>query len=190
MRGPRALLAALVAASLGACVSMPAPTYQPSVDTSQALLASAGTVIQVGDFTAAPGVENTSLGVRGSRLEPGSDGTYAGYLRDALATELRAAGRHAQASAIRIDGELTRNTLDGGGAKTGHASVGARFRVERDGAVVYDRALRVEHEWESSFMGPIAIPAAFDNYATTVQKLLHALFTDAEFVAATAPAAG
>src|SRR5690606_32196903 len=115
----RIVLAALVAATLAACVSMPAPTYQPSVDTSQALLVSAGSTIQVGRFTAAGNVENTSLGVRGSRLEPGSDGTYAGYLRDALVTELKAAGRHDDASGIRIDGELTDNTLNGSGARTG-----------------------------------------------------------------------
>lgn len=186
----RIVLAALVAATLAACVSMPAPTYQPSVDTSQALLVSAGSTIQVGRFTAAGNVENTSLGVRGSRLEPGSDGTYAGYLRDALVTELKAAGRHDDASGIRIDGELTDNTLNGSGARTGRASVGARFRVERDGAMVFDRTLQAEHEWESSFMGAIAIPAAFDNYATTVQKLLHGLFTDPGFIAATAPPEG
>ncbi|NLA68351.1 MAG: hypothetical protein GX856_08945 [Gammaproteobacteria bacterium] len=148
----RLAMAALVAASLGACVSMPAPMYQPSVGSSQALLASAGTSIEVGGFSAAHGVENTALGVRGSRLEPGSDGTYAGYLRDALATELKAAGR--------------------------------------DGEVVYDRTLRVDHEWDSSFLGAIAIPTAFDNYAAAVQKLLQALFTDPGFVAATAPRPG
>ncbi|MGY1459036.1 MULTISPECIES: hypothetical protein [unclassified Luteimonas] len=185
----RIILAALVAASLTACVSMPAPTYQPSVDTSQALLASAGSTIHVGHFTAAEGVENTSLGVRGSRLEPGRDGTYAGYLRDALITELKAAGRHDDASGIHVTGVLTDNTL-GSGAKTGRASIGAHFRVERDGGVVLDRTLQVEHEWESSFMGAIAIPAAFDNYATTVQKLLQRLFTDPEFIAVTAPAEG
>lgn len=186
----RLAMAALVAASLGACVSMPAPMYQPSVGSSQALLASAGTSIEVGGFSAARGVENTALGVRGSRLEPGSDGTYAGYLRDALATELKAAGRHGEASGIRIDGVLTENTLDASGARTGRAAVGARFVVERDGEVVYDRTLRVDHEWDSSFLGAIAIPAAFDNYAAAVQKLLQALFTDPGFVAATAPRPG
>jgi hypothetical protein len=185
--GPIARLAtiALLSVSLAACVTMPAPTYQPSVDTSMALVAAGGSPMQVGPFTAAAGVENTALGVRGSRLEPGSDGTYAGYLRDALVTELAAAGRHDAASGLRILGELTGNDLDGSGVKVGKASIAARFRVERDGAVVYDRALQAAHEWESSFLGPIAIPAAFDNYAATVQKLLNQLLTDPEFIRAT-----
>ncbi|MFL6623645.1 MAG: hypothetical protein ACJ8KA_03695 [Sulfurifustis sp.] len=37
------------------------------------------------------------------------------------------------------------------------------------------------HEWESSFVGAIAIPAAQRGYDTTVKKLVTALFADKEF---------
>ncbi|NZA28304.1 hypothetical protein H0E84_18165 [Luteimonas sp. SJ-92] len=181
----RFLLPAVAALSLAACVSMPAPTYQPSVDISDALLKSEVTQMQVAAFGAAPGVENNSLSVRGSRLTTGSDGTYAGYLREALVNELKAGGRYDGDSDVRISGTLTHNELNGAGIKIGTALVGARFQVERDDAMVYDKALQTAHEWESSFVGAIAIPAAFDNYATAVQKLLLELLTDPDFLEAT-----
>lgn len=169
---------------LAACVSVPAPTYQPSVDLSQALLEPGYTGMAVGEFTAGDGVENASLGMRGSRLKGGSDGTYSGYLREALITELTAAGHHDARSGIRISGTLTRNELDAAGVKVGKAALGARFVVTRDGNVVYDKDLETEHEWQSSFMGAVAIPAAISNYSIAVQKLLSAFLEDPDFLAA------
>lgn len=177
---------ALAALALSACVSMPVPTYQPSVDNSEAILKSAGAPLHVSSFTAADGVENESLSVRGSKLAPGSDDTYAGYLRNALISELSTTGRYDDASDLRLGGVLTGNALDGSGTRVGKATVAARFHVERDGTIVYDKTLQAGHEWQSSFIGAIAIPAAFDNYAATVQKLLNQLFNDPEFVQATA----
>lgn len=44
--------------------------------------------------------------------------------------------------------------------------------------------LSVRHEWESSFLGAIAIPNAVANYAPAVQKLLAELLADPAFRAA------
>ena len=52
--------------------------------------------------------------------------------------------------------------------------------------MVYDKSFEAQHEWESSFIGALAIPAAMDNYAGAVQKLVGMLFADADFSSSTA----
>jgi hypothetical protein len=177
-----ALLAACLAAS--GCVSMPAPAYQPSISNTEVLLHGKAP-LAVETMDAANGVSNKSLSVRGSSLKGGSDGTFSTYLQEALVAELKTAGRYGPDSSTRIDGTLVKNQLDGGAIKTGTAVVGARFVVTRSGSAVYDKTMEAQHSWDSSFIGAIAIPAAMENYAAAVQKLIGKLFGDPDFVKAT-----
>ena len=187
MRNVLALAASML---LAGCVTTPAMTYQPSIDNTQLLMRDGRGKLAVDAFTASPTVDNTRLGVRLSHLTGGgSDGTFSGYLHDALQAELGTAGRLDPASPLRLSGTLTGNVLDGDGAKTGFAKVGAHFVLKRGAQTLYERDLSATHQWESSFIGAIAIPAAMQNYTTAVQKLLATLFGDPEFVAASnAPA--
>lgn len=178
----------LVAALLlqTACVTMVAPKYQSGMANSQVLgRQSNGAPLKVGAFTADAKLDKKALSVRGSTLKGGDDGKYSTYLRDALMAELKAAGRLDDKTNSEITGELLENKLNGSGMSTGNASVKARFVIKRDGAQVYDRTLSAQHEWDSSFIGAIAIPAAFDNYPVTIQKLFQQLFSDPEFERAT-----
>ncbi|NUS37931.1 MAG: hypothetical protein HOQ02_02770 [Lysobacter sp.] len=184
LRPLRMLLSALALAGLAGCVHMTAPGYQPGVSNTEALLRSPGQKIAVEDFVAAPDVNDTGLSVRGSPLTAPRDGKFSTYLHDAAVRELATAGRYDAASPVRLSAILMRNDLDSGAAK-GHAVLSARFVVARDGARVYDRPVQVQHDWDSSFVGAIAIPAAVDNYVAAVQKLLGRLFDDPAFVRAT-----
>lgn len=175
----------ILIALMAACASIPAPQYQPSISNTDALLGK-GVKIGVGGFSAATGVENKALGVRGLQLNGGGDGTYATYLREAAIKELQTASAYDASSPLSLTGTLTHNELNGRGIKTGSAEVGAEFQLTRDAKVLYRKTLDVRHEWKSSFMGAVAIPAAVDNYSVTVQKLLGKLFSDHEFVAAAA----
>jgi hypothetical protein len=179
-------LATLLAICLLAsgCVSMPAPAYQPSISNTEVLLHGKSS-LAVEAMDAANGVDNKSLSVRGSSLKGGSDGTFSTYLQEALVAELKTAGRYGPDSSTRIDGTLIKNQLDGGAVKTGTAVVGAHFVVTQSGAAVYDKTLEAQHTWDSSFIGAIAIPAAMENYAAAVQKLIGKLFGDPDFVKAT-----
>lgn len=182
-----ALVAALALQS--ACVSMVASKYQPGMANAEVLSRQSGAApLRVGAFSADPKLDRKPLNVRGSTLSGGEDGKFSTYLRDALSTELRTSGRLDENATSEISGELLQNRLNGGGtaAGDGHATVQARFVIKRSGAQVYDRTLTAEHHWESSFMGPIAIPAAFDNYTVALQKLLQQLFSDPQFERATA----
>lgn len=180
----RAGFACLVLAALTGCVHMTAPGYQPGVANTEALQRSPGQKIAVEDFIAAPDAHDKGLSVRGSPLSAPGDGKFSTYLHDAAVRELATAGRYDAASPVRLSAILTRNDLDAGIGK-GHAVLSARFVVARDGARVYDRPVQVQHDWDSSFIGAIAIPAAVDNYAAAVQKLLARLFDDPDFVRAT-----
>lgn len=175
-------LPVLLALALAACVSPPAPKYQPAIDNTELLLRN-NARISVGKFTAAAGVNNRSLGVRGSQLNGGSDGTFSTYLRDALIVELQTSARYDGSGEVQISGLLTRNELSAG-VGTGEAAVGAEFTLTSNDQVCFKKTLVAEHHWESSFMGAIAIPAAFNNYPTTVQKMLGELFADPDFIAA------
>lgn len=191
IRRVRLLLAACGVLALSACVTAPPPRYQPGIDNTQTLMRGGHDAIAVGAFDAAPGVKNSDLNVRGSTLTGGSDGTFSAYLREALITELKTAGRYADTAGTRISGTLTDNRLDAA-IKTGSADVAAHFVVTRGGAKVYDKTLSAHETWESSFMGAVAIPAAMRNYASAVQKLLGKLFSDPDFDKAVAaqPAPG
>jgi hypothetical protein len=171
--------------ALTACVHSPAPQYQSGVANLQVLRAGT-TKIAVDDIATAERVEDGRLVMRGNSMTgAGSDGTFSTYLQQALESELRTAGRFDPAAGLRLSGTLTANRLHADGASTGRATVAARFVVTRDGKVVYDAVQTAGHEWESSFMGAIAIPAAMQGYVATVQKLVGQLFADPAFVEAT-----
>lgn len=168
---------------LSACISTPAPKYQPGIENTSRLIDSK-LKMTVGPFTAAQDVENDSLGMRGSQLKGGSDGTYATYLREALIAELQASGGLIENGHLVLSGQLTDNRLNAGNIKTGTANVGARFVLQSGSQTLYDKTLAADHQWDSSFIGAIAIPAAIDNYATAVQKLINKLLSDPEFISA------
>lgn len=171
------LLGTIVA--LAACAHTPAPAYQPAVDNTERLLALPGSA-RVGDFDAATGVDDDSLSVRGALMSGGADGRYSTYLRDALAAELAASGRLDPGSPVVVRGTLLHNSLHGA-ADTGRAFVRARFVAKRGEEVLYDRTLDGVHEWESSFLGVLAVPLAMQGYVGAVQALLGELFADPEF---------
>jgi hypothetical protein len=174
---------------LAACVSPPAAKYQPAIDNTRILLGQSAR-LAVGKFSAAPGVSNHALAVRTSELTGGgSDGAFSTYLHDAIVVELQTSGRYDDSSQLRISGVLTRNELSSGIA-TGTAAVGAEFALTRNDEVCFKKTLVAEHTWDSSFLGVVAIPAAFGNYPTTVQKLLGELFADPDFIAAIRASSG
>lgn len=171
--------------TLAACANVPAPAYQPGVGNLQALRV-ATTSIGVDDFGAAAGVNDRKFGLRADSMTgAGRDGSFSTYLQQALETELRTAGRLDDAAGLRLSGTLSENRLDANGMSVGEATVGARFLLTRDGRVIYNKVHSVDHHWESSFIGALAIPAAMQGYSATVQKLIGELFADPDFVEAT-----
>jgi hypothetical protein len=178
----KGLTIAAAGVGLGACSALQAPNYQSSIDNVQALQGLGNVTMSVGTVKlneANAGALN-DLTIRG-RPYTSPNGDFAGYLKEALRTDLTTAGKYDQKSTRAIGAVLTRNRLDGSGFSVGEAEVAARFSVTDGAKVMYDKEQAVKHEWESSFVGGIAIPRAAQNYATAVQKLINRLFSDPDF---------
>lgn len=184
------LAAAAVMLCLCACVSVPAAQYQPAAQNQLRLTDAAVPAMRVGSVSAASGVANQRLSLRGNTLTGGSDGTFSTYLAQALSSELRSAGKLAPADsdAPQITAVLTENLLDASGTSEGVGRLKARFSLDDNRNPPYQREVAVEQRWPSSFMGPLAIPAAINGYTATVQALLVELFKDPAFTTESTPA--
>jgi hypothetical protein len=168
---------------LTGCAQMQMGQPKPTMDNTVKLRAAAIAPVAVGAFkadAAKPDLDK-GVGVRGgNKLASPVEGSFAKYLAETLKVELQAAGLLDAASGTVVSGTLTRSELDPA-MSTGTGALGARFVVTRNGAVNYDRELKVDSSWESSFIGAVAIPAAAANYEGLYRKLVGVLFDDAEF---------
>lgn len=162
-----------------------APPYQPSIDNVSALKRGGSTAATVGTFTVQAGaVGATTISLRAADMTPPSGGSYAGYLAEALKSELELAHRLDPKANIEIAGVLLKNVINAGGIARNDGEVQARFVVRRDGQVRFDKTKRGSGEWESSFAGAVAIPRAQQQYPLIVQSLLAALYADPDFLSA------
>jgi uncharacterized lipoprotein YmbA len=168
------------ALALSACASVPAVQYQTSLNASVVL--GDGESARGGTASAAKGVNDRTVGMRGATMESSSpERTFSSFIRDAVIAELKAAGRYSEEAPRQVSVELLKHDVSIAGISTGHAELSARFRVEDAGTVRFDRVLEVRHEWESSFLGVVAMQAGLDNYSTAVQRLIEQLLVDPEF---------
>jgi len=141
-----------------------------------------------GKFSLAPGVNpdiDKSLGgLRGSSLRADS-GSFSQQLKEVVMAELKAAGLYDEKSSSVIEGQLMESQVDAA-VSVGTARLAARFTVDRNGKRVFDKVLSVDSQWESSFVGAIALPAAINQYTALYKALAAKLFEDKEFRAALA----
>jgi hypothetical protein len=179
-----AWLIAMLAASLFAtgCAG-PAPNYAPSIDNVEALKKSGITAPNVGTVTVSADLPGgKSLSLRANTMVSPVGANFGDYIATALRQELDLAKLLNAQSGLEISGALLRNNIDAGGISTNEGQIEARFVVKRGGQVRFDKVKRIEHKWESSFAGAVAIPLAANNYPVMVQKLISSLVADPEFV--------
>ena len=185
----RYVLLSLAALALTGCATGPIGAHQPTMATVQTLRQSNMAPAAVGDFVPGPQLEasrDKRVGVRGSSLKSPASDSFSSYLKEALVQDLRAAGKFDTAAGTVISGQLTKNELNAGGVSKADATVAAKFAVTRGGSTIYDKLISATHEWESSFIGAIAIPEAINQYTQMYARLLDKLFADEEFKAAVA----
>lgn len=159
-----------------------APNYAPSIDNVESLKKSGVEAVSVGviDVKAdMPG--GASISLRANTMASPVGKNFGDYIAAALRQELELAKLYHAQSGVVISGTLLRNNIDAGGISTNAGQIEARFVVKRAGQVRYDQIKRIEHQWESSFAGAVAIPLAVNNYNVMVQKLISSLVTDPDF---------
>lgn len=177
-------LTVTLAALLSAGCATKAPPYQPSLDNVQAIKKLPQS-LALGVFSVNAGATGAqSIGLRGSSMESPVGANYAAYLADALRQELVLAGKLDPQSKLEISGVLLKNDIDASGFSTASGEIEARFIVKNAGQTRYEKTHKATLNWESSFMGAVAIPKAQQQYPVVVQALITRLFADAEFLAA------
>jgi hypothetical protein len=183
--GRGSLVLATAFALLASGCSLVAPRYTASLENVQKLKDAGGQSLKVGDFISTPGHDNPqSISIRGSSLTSPYDGSYAKYLAEAIRQELSLAGKLSSDAKLEVSGDLQKNDISIPPVGNGHGDIAARFVLKRNDQVRYDQVKTVHFEWDSSFVGAVAIPRAQNNYPTLVQKLLAELYADPEFQAA------
>lgn len=172
---------ALFASVLSGCMQMPL-TYQPSIENLETLKASKMAPANVGTFALAAGKSASMdqiVSARGSTVVPPNN-SFALFLKDAVKQELVSAGKFDPASTVVIHGQLTKSALEAP-IGTGKGTLAARFTVNRNNQLAYEKELEEYAEWPSVFLGADAIPTAMMQYASLYKKLLARLFGDADF---------
>lgn len=181
------LMAALLSvAFLTGCAQLRLGVPVPSIDNIQKARGSGISPVAVGDFALAPGKDaglDQKVSARTNSIFSPFDNSFAKYLKENLSTDLRAAGLLDPGSKILVTGRLVDSQLDVPVGKS-KASVAARFTVTKAGAQVYDKELRADREWQSEFLGVIAVQAAMNEYAGLYRKLVADLLDDPAFRAA------
>lgn len=175
----------IICGTIGAGCSLMAPPYTASIDNVQRLKDAGDIGAKVGRFDSSPDRANANpISLRGSSLSSPYNDSYAVYLAEAIKQELALAGKLKPDTDIEISGLLMKNDLDASGFAVASGDMEARFVVKKMGETRYSQVKTVHREWESSFLGSIAIPRAQEEYPRLVQQLLQLLFADNEFLQA------
>ncbi len=165
--------------TLAACTTATPASYNGTIDNIRTLDTLPPGKVALGPFTTGRDV-SASIPIRASTFEPPNKGSFGEYLKSALQAELAADGRFDASAPIVISGELRTNMVNAD-IGTGTAHLSARFVVARSGVPVYDKVLNSDTQWESSFLGAVAIPLARQQYVDAVKKLIGNLFADPDF---------
>lgn len=165
--------------------SMVAPQYSASMENVQTLKNAGEVSGRVGTFTSVSGPGNPdTISLRASSMVSPYSGSYANYLAEAIKQELSMAGKLAAGTDIEVSGVLLKNDMNIGSFSTGYGDIEARFVVKRGDRVSYDQVKTAHTEWESAFVGAVAIPRGQQEYPRLVQTLLSQLYADVAFLQA------
>lgn len=182
VRNPIIWVTALVLA-LGGCaqIPLPSPTAKQAV-VEKARLAGLAP-INVGTFKADAKLgsdRDRGINVRSNTVSSPIEGSFAHYLRETVTVDAKASGLYDPNSPAVLNGFLTDSSLDVG-IETGRANLAARFVVVNGGKTLYDKELKTEASWPSSFLAAIAIPEGMIQYADLYHKLVEQLFSDPDY---------
>jgi hypothetical protein len=165
---------------LASACSMQAPPYNASMENVQTIKRAKINQVNVGKIKSSKKLDSISL--RGSSMYSPVEKSYGAYISKALENELKLAKIWSGVSSTIITGEVLTNDIDVSGFSTGTGEVSVNFIVTRDNKEVFNKIISADHQFDSSFIGAIAIPNAQANYVSLVQKLIKTLFEDKNFV--------
>lgn len=173
----------MVAVALSGC-ALSVPNYSPRYEVIDQLKKKSIDKLAVGDFQPSdPKADVNHITLRGSPLSPES-GTYADYLENALRADLGEVGVYDPASGTRLDATLLKNDIDVSGFSTGTGVIEVRLSVSRQSRISFEKTYMANTQFDSSFVGAVAIPKGQAEYPNLVRTLLQQIYLDAAFIEA------
>lgn len=170
------IVAILIVAGLVGCASQPVPKYSASYINVETLKDPPKTAVGVQSFGGGP----RRLSVRGhGAVSPVGVG-FANYVQDALTQELSKADLFQPPSALQIGGQVIATDIDAS-ASGGRTTLTVEFTVTQGSTLRLRKQFSTVYPWESSFIGAIAIPRAYQTYPKAVEMLLRQLYQDTQF---------
>jgi hypothetical protein len=163
--------------------SMKAPPYQASMENvTNIKTANINTPVKIAKISSTQNLNKISI--RGSKMTSPIGVSYGDYLSKALEAELKLAKLWSGVSSTVISGKLITNDIDATGFSKGYGDISAQFIVTRNNKIIFDKVISAKHQFDSSFVGAIAIPNAQQSYVDLTQKLIKNLFNNKEFIKA------
>jgi hypothetical protein len=186
---PCSSLISVLLLAMSGCASVKIPAPSTVIENVTALRDSGIASTNVGAFALAKGKPaklDKSQSARGSTIGTES-GSFSAYLREALVSDLQAAGKYNASATTTVTGELVDCQLHAAGAREANALLSVHFMVSRDGKPVFDKVVNQAETWKSSFVGAVAIPDAFNHFGEQFRLVLLKLYKDADFVTSLKP---
>lgn len=170
---------------LAGCAATPVDPPQTSVNVVRAMLAANIPPLRVGMFRAAPSgnVDDREIRLRAAGIKAPSGSSFSSHMGETLSEQLRIVGKLDPSSPYEISGTMLEN---GANPAIGKAKgiLKFDFRLTHDGKPRFEKILSVETQWNSSFIGALAIPEAERQYMGLYPELIAKLVNDPEFRAA------
>ena len=124
-----------------------------------------------------------SISLRGSTLASG-DTTFAGYVSNALASDLKDAGLLDASATRRIDVVLLSNVIDVSGFSEGFGKIEIELIITDHSDNLLRKKYATQTKFESGFSGATAIPKGQIEYPNLVRALWASVYQDADFLKA------
>jgi len=103
------------------------------------------------------------------------------FIADAIMNELMLARKLNVQSNLVLKGDLLEHKVDAA-LGTGVGSIEMAFTLHADGKVLYNETKRIEHKWDSAFVGTTAANKAVRGHLEMIGMLINSLFTDIDFI--------
>ena len=171
MKSTRTLLIGIFIFLLSACTSV-APDFQPDSKIITHFRLGDFQSLKVGEVSGA-NEKIEKISIRGGKMKSPYKNSYVAYLKEALEIQLKYSNIWDENSLLKIDAVFLNNKLDASGVDIGIIELSAEFSIYESNKKVYQNTHVISHQWSSSFVGAIAIPAAQQNYQVAIHKLLN-----------------
>ena len=126
--------------------------------------------------------KDETIGLRAVNMISPYGGSFSKYLEKSLEEQLKQASIYDKQSNIKISAILLKNDVSISSFRIGEADLIANFIVMNKDKKIYEKEHTIHHEWESSFIGQIAIENAIENYPVAMQKLIDSFLLDKDLI--------